>query len=58
VKGNGPVFSAILIVSNTFTKGEWEADYKITTEENCNSWNEAHLWIIPAKVEGTWKSEG
>ncbi len=44
------------IVSNTFTMGDWEADYKITTEENWNSWNEAHLWIIPAKVEGKWKS--
>jgi precorrin-6B methylase 2 len=43
------------IVSNTFTMGEWEADYKVTTEENWNSWNTAHLWIIPAKVEGTWK---
>jgi precorrin-6B methylase 2 len=43
------------IVSNTFTMGEWEADQEVTTEENWNSWNTAHLWIIPAKVEGTWK---
>jgi len=43
------------IVSNTFTMGEWEEDYKVTTEDNWNSWNTAYLWIIPAKVEGTWK---
>ncbi len=43
------------IVSNTFTMGDWEEDYKVTTEENWNSWNTAYLWIIPAKVGGTWK---
>jgi hypothetical protein len=34
---------------------DWEADYEVTTEENWNSWNNALLWIVPAKVEGTWK---
>ena len=43
------------IVSNTFTMGDWEEDYKVTTEENWNSWNTAYMWIIPAKVEGVWK---
>lgn len=43
------------IVSNTFTMGEWEADYEVQTEENWNSWNNALMWIIPAKVEGVWK---
>lgn len=43
------------IVSNTFTMGEWEPDYEITTEENWNSWNTALLWIVPAKTEGMWK---
>jgi SAM-dependent methyltransferase len=42
------------IVSNTFTMREWEPDSKVTTEENWNNWNEAHLWIVPAKVEGKW----
>lgn len=45
----------IRIVSNTFTMGDWEEDYKVTTEENWNSWNTAYLWIIPAKIGGTWK---
>jgi len=43
------------IVSNTFTMAEWEADFEGTTEENWNSWNTAFLWIVPAKVGGTWK---
>ncbi|NSW95917.1 MAG: class I SAM-dependent methyltransferase [Bacteroidales bacterium] len=43
------------IVSNTFTMGEWEADYEVTTEDNWNSWNHALMWIVPAKVEGKWK---
>jgi len=43
------------IVSNTFTMGEWEADYEVHTDENWNSWNNALMWIVPAKVEGIWK---
>jgi len=43
------------IVSNTFTMGEWEPDYEVETDDNWNSWNTALLWIIPAKVNGTWK---
>jgi SAM-dependent methyltransferase len=43
------------IVSNTFTMGEWEPDLEVNTPDNWNSWNTALMWIIPAKVEGTWK---
>lgn len=43
------------IVSNTFTMADWEPDMEVTTEENWNSWNNALLWIVPAKVEGKWK---
>jgi SAM-dependent methyltransferase len=43
------------IVSNTFTMGEWEADFEVTTDENWNSWNTALMWIVPAKVQGTWE---
>jgi SAM-dependent methyltransferase len=46
------------IVSNTFTMGEWEPDFEVTTEENWNSWYTALLWIVPAKVEGKWKLGG
>ena len=39
-----------------FTMSDWEPDYEVTTEENWNSWNNALLWIVPAKVEGKWKT--
>jgi SAM-dependent methyltransferase len=41
------------IVSNTFDMGDWKPD-QTSTIPNCNSWCTAHLWIVPAKVEGTW----
>jgi Predicted RNA methylase len=42
------------IVTNTFSIGDWEPDQtkEISMESN---WTIAHLWIVPAKVEGTWK---
>ncbi|MBI4528779.1 MAG: class I SAM-dependent methyltransferase [Deltaproteobacteria bacterium] len=43
------------IVSNSFTMGEWEADETATVNGGCASWCTALLWIVPAKVEGTWR---
>lgn len=43
------------IVSNTFRMGEWDPDETIKAEAGCENWCEALLWIVPAKVEGTWK---
>jgi hypothetical protein len=46
------------IVSNSFTMEEWEADETETlTDEDCSSWCTALLWIVPAKVAGTWHLE-
>src|SRR5918998_3306807 len=42
------------IVSNTFDMGEWKAD-ETGRADNCNGYCTAYLWIVPAKVEGTWK---
>ncbi|HXV48941.1 MAG TPA: class I SAM-dependent methyltransferase [Candidatus Binatia bacterium] len=42
------------IVSNTFDMGDWKADESATIP-GCNSWCTAHLWIVPAKVAGSWK---
>jgi precorrin-6B methylase 2 len=42
------------IVSNTFSMDEWQADEKSFVDEDCTTWCTAILWIIPAKVEGTW----
>ena len=35
--------------------GDWNADETTTATENCTSYCTAYLWIVPAKVEGTWK---
>lgn len=46
------------LVSNTFNMDDWKEDESasITTEEGCTSWCTALLWIVPAKVEGTWQT--
>lgn len=43
------------IVSNTFTMEDWQADDTATVGDDCASWCTALLWIVPAKVEGTWQ---
>jgi precorrin-6B methylase 2 len=42
------------IVTNSFTMEDWEADQSETVTDDCTSWCTAHLWIVPAKVEGSW----
>src|SRR5215813_3837250 len=42
------------IVSNTFRMGEWEPDQ--TVELGCDTYCTAYLWIVPARVDGSWKS--
>jgi hypothetical protein len=43
------------IVSNTFDMEDWTPDETITVTENCEGWCTALLWIVPAKVDGTWR---
>jgi len=43
------------IVSNTFDMADWKPDESATLP-GCNSWCTAHLWIVPAKVDGNWAS--
>jgi hypothetical protein len=43
------------VVSNSFDMEEWQPDETVTVTEGCNNWCTAHLWIVPAKVQGTWK---
>ena len=44
------------VVCNSFSMGEWEADESATIEDNdATPWRTALLWIVPAKVEGTWQ---
>lgn len=42
------------IVSNTFTMDDWLPDDTVRAAEECETWCLALLWIIPAKVQGTW----
>ncbi|HEY1308142.1 MAG TPA: class I SAM-dependent methyltransferase [Vicinamibacterales bacterium] len=42
------------IVSNTFYIEEWPPDQTVTIDD-CASWCTAILYIVPAKVGGTWR---
>lgn len=46
------------IVANTFGIGDWNADETVVLTDNCDRWCTARLWIVPAKVAGTWKMAG
>jgi precorrin-6B methylase 2 len=44
------------IVANTFGIEGWTPDETKVYEEGCASWCTIMLWIVPAKVAGTWKT--
>jgi SAM-dependent methyltransferase len=46
------------IVSNSFDMGDWRADQTVSLNggEVCTSHCTAYFWIVPAKVEGSWKT--
>lgn len=48
------------IVANTFGIEGWDPDFRTTlnADAECESWCEALLWIVPAKVHGTWEWPG
>ncbi len=43
------------IVSNTWDMEDWMADEIANLPEPCPTWCRAYLWIVPAKVDGTWR---
>ena len=43
------------IVSNTFGIEGWTPDETVTVEGDCSAWCTALLWIVPAKVNGSWR---
>jgi Methyltransferase domain len=45
------------VVSNSFDMGDWAADQTSETVRGCTTYCNAFLWIVPAKVEGTWATE-
>jgi hypothetical protein len=44
------------IVDNTFAIPGWEPDYTERLETDCQTWCTALLWIVPAKVHGSWRT--
>lgn len=44
------------VVSNSFDMGDWKADQTIEPVQKCETYCNAFLWIVPAKVAGTWKT--
>jgi SAM-dependent methyltransferase len=45
------------IVDNTFAIPGWEPDATEKIEsDDCATWCTSLLWIVPAKIEGTWRS--
>ena len=46
------------VVSNSFDMGEWQADKELALgkAEGCDTvYCRAFLWVVPARVDGTWK---
>lgn len=46
------------VVSNTFDMGPWEPDEAAEVTEGCTTYCDVLLWIVPAKVAGTWDLDG
>src|SRR5436305_2039102 len=42
------------VASNTFTMDDWQPDAKFTVDP-CDNWCTALLWIVPARVAGSYK---
>jgi hypothetical protein len=43
------------VVSNSFDMADWTADEQINLSKDCEQFCTAYFWIVPAKVQGTWK---
>jgi SAM-dependent methyltransferase len=43
------------IVANTFAIADWQPDESVTIEP-CERWCTAMMWIVPARVGGTWRT--
>jgi precorrin-6B methylase 2 len=44
------------VVANTFDMEDWAPDETATIGGECTSWCTALMWIVPAKVGGTWQT--
>jgi SAM-dependent methyltransferase len=44
------------VLSNTFRMGDWEPDVSDWYPSGCYNWCALYLWIVPARVEGAWRT--
>ena len=44
------------VVSNSFDMGDWKADEVTDRVDKCADYCSAFLWIVPAKIAGTWQT--
>jgi SAM-dependent methyltransferase len=44
------------VLSNTFKMGDWEPDDHEWYPPGCFNWCSLYLWIVPARVEGSWRA--
>jgi SAM-dependent methyltransferase len=44
------------VLSNTFKMGDWEPDGHEWYPPGCFNWCSLYLWIVPARVEGSWRA--
>jgi SAM-dependent methyltransferase len=44
------------VLSNTFRMGDWQPDAAEPAPRGCLNWCWLYLWIVPARVEGAWRS--
>jgi SAM-dependent methyltransferase len=44
------------IVANTFGLGDWQPDTVLHYPDNCDAWCAHYLWIVPARVGGSWRA--
>ena len=48
----------VRVVSNSFDMDDWTPEERIRISEGCPRFCTAFFWIVPAKIEGTWKMPG
>ncbi|MEI2415615.1 class I SAM-dependent methyltransferase [Orrella sp. JC864] len=46
------------VVSNSFPMFDWEPDETALANGDCQTYCEALLWIVPARVQGDWRLDG
>jgi hypothetical protein len=47
----------VRVVANSFTMGDWSPDQRVQISEgDCTTYCTALLWVVPANVQGTWRT--